>query len=78
MSKLFLLGDSTCAIKEERYRPETGWVECFSQYLANGFELYNMAQNGRSTEMIIHEGIFFDCFYQSQAGDWVIIQFGHN
>ena len=78
MSKLFLLGDSTCAIKEERCRPETGWGECFSQYLANGFELCNMARNGRSTEMIIHEGIFFDCYYRSQAGDWVIIQFGHN
>ena len=78
MSKLFLLGDSTCAIKEECARPETGWGECFSQYLSDGFELVNMAKNGRSTEMIIHEGIFFDCFSQVTSGDWVIIQFGHN
>lgn len=78
MSKLFLLGDSTCAIKEECARPETGWGECFSKYLSDSFELVNMAKNGRSTEMIIHEGIFFDCFNQVNQGDWVIIQFGHN
>ena len=78
MPKLFLLGDSTCAIKEECARPETGWGECFSKYLNPSFELCNMAKNGRSTEMIIHEGIFFDCFEACSSGDYVIIQFGHN
>lgn len=78
MPKLFLLGDSTCAIKESTARPETGWGECFSKYLNPSFELCNMAKNGRSTEMIIHEGIFFNCFNECSSGDYVIIQFGHN
>ena len=78
MSKLFLLGDSTCAAKEDSARPETGWGEMFQPFLKEGWMLCNMAKNGRSTQMILLEGIFFDCFWAAQAGDWVIIQFGHN
>lgn len=78
MNKLFLLGDSTCAIKEEKARPETGWGECFSQYLAAGWTLRNLAKNGRSTESVLLEGIFSDCAHEAGPGDYVIIQFGHN
>ena len=78
MPVLFLLGDSTCAHKTDSARPETGWGECFEPYLAPGFEIVNLAVNGRSTEMAIHEGIFMKCFTQSRKGDWVIIQYGHN
>ena len=78
MNKLFLLGDSTCAVKEDSARPETGWGEMFYPYLKDGWTLVNHAQNGRSTEMILLEGIFYDCFWESSEGDYVIIQFGHN
>lgn len=78
MNRLFLLGDSTCAVKEESARPETGWGEMFSPYLKEGWTLVNMALNGRSTQMILLEGVFFDCFFQASEGDWVLIQFGHN
>ena len=78
MPVLFLLGDSTCAHKTDSARPETGWGECFEPYLAPGFEIVNLAVNGRSTEMAIHEGIFMKCFTKSRKGDWVIIQYGHN
>lgn len=78
MPKLFLLGDSTCARKEDKARPETGWGECFDEFLAPEFEIVNMAANGRSTEMAIHEGIFMECFRKCESGDWAIIQYGHN
>ena len=78
MATLFLLGDSTCAVKEASARPETGWGEMFQPYLADGWFLDNMALNGRSTEMILLEGVFYDCFWKAQKGDWVLIQFGHN
>lgn len=78
MSKVFLLGDSTCAAKADGARPETGWGEMFSPYLAEGWSLRNLAVNGRSTRMILLEGIFYDCFWEAEEGDWVIIQFGHN
>ncbi len=78
MKRLFLLGDSTCAIKDEKSRPETGWGEMFSPYLKDDWSLINLAKNGRSTESILLEGIFYDCFWTSEEGDYVIIQFGHN
>ena len=43
MATLFLLGDSTCAVKEASARPETGWGEMFQPYLADGWLLDNMA-----------------------------------
>ena len=61
MNKLFLLGDSTCAVKEDSARPETGWGEMFYPYLKDRWTLVNHAKNGRSTEMILLEGIFYDC-----------------
>lgn len=78
MKRLFLLGDSTCAEKEASARPETGWGEMFSDYLADGWALENYAKNGRSTLMILLEGIFYDVFWAAEEGDYVIIQFGHN
>lgn len=78
MKKVILLGDSTAAIKAEKARPETGWGECFSQYLAPGWELHNLAINGRSTRMIRQEGVFLDAYFLVSPGDYVLIQFGHN
>ncbi len=78
MKKVILLGDSTCAIKTASARPETGWGECFEQYLAPGWELHNLAANGRSSRMILLEGIFLDCYFLASPGEYVLIQFGHN
>ncbi len=78
MKKLILLGDSTCAIKTEEARPETGWGEAFAPFMDKEWTLINLAQNGRSTEMILLEGIFADACHIAEEGDYVIIQFGHN
>ncbi len=78
MPTLFLLGDSTCATKREEARPETGWGECFSPYLAPGWILDNRAINGRSTRQFLLEGDFASVEASLQKGDTVLIQFGHN
>lgn len=78
MPTLFLLGDSTCATKREEARPETGWGECFSPYLASGWVLDNRAINGRSTRQFLLEGDFASVEASLQKGDAVLIQFGHN
>jgi len=78
MRKVILLGDSTCANKREEARPETGWGECFASYLKEDWCLYNLAQNGRSTQMVLLEGIFADACHLAGKGDYVLIQFGHN
>lgn len=78
MPTLYLLGDSTCAPKSDDVRPETGWGERFSQYLAPGWRLENRAVNGRSTRQFLLEGDFDRVERALQSSDAVLIQFGHN
>ena len=78
MPRLFLLGDSTCAIKTASARPETGWGEVFWKYLKPGWILDNRAINGRSTREILENGEFNKALEDAVSGDAVIIQFGHN
>ena len=78
MRKLFLLGDSTCAIKEESKRPETGWGEMFQPYLGEGWLVENRAVNGMSTRSCIEKGVFSAVLEEVSDGDAAIIQFGHN
>ena len=78
MSVLYLLGDSTCAIKKDEARPETGWGEMFDSFVALGWSIDNRALNGRSTKSFISEGIFDDICNTVKAGDAALIQFGHN
>ncbi len=78
MSVLYLLGDSTCAIKREDARPETGWGEEFQSYVKDGWIVDNRAINGRSTKSFIDEGNFDSILEVADFGDSAIIQFGHN
>ncbi len=78
MNKLFLLGDSTCAIKEREARPETGWGEKFFPYIKNDWSLLNFAKNGRSTKSALKEGIISAALFEAEEGDSVIVEYGHN
>ncbi len=78
MPVLFIFGDSTAAIKTEDSRPETGWGECFSKYLADGWILDNRAINGRSTKLVLSNGDFFNALECAKEGDAALIQYGHN
>lgn len=76
---VFLAGDSTMSIKREEKRPETGWGEAFAAQLRAGrARLDNRAMNGRSTRTFIEEGRWQDLLDDLGAGDYVLIQFGHN
>lgn len=76
---VFLAGDSTMAIKRAEKRPETGWGEAFeAQFQAGRIRLDNRAMNGRSTRSFIEEGRWQDVLDEVGAGDYVLIQFGHN
>ncbi len=76
--RVFLLGDSTCAPKRPEARPETGWGECFQQYLKDGWFVDNRAINGLSTKDTISKGLFQAVVDTAVPGDLAIIQFGHN
>lgn len=76
--RVFLLGDSTCAEKSAEARPETGWGECFQQYLKDGWFVDNRAINGLSTRDMIAKGLFQAIVDDAEPGDVALVQFGHN
>lgn len=76
--RIFLAGDSTCAIKETKAYPETGWGMPFVYFWDSTVTVVNRAKNGRSTKTFINEGLWKSIMDEAKEGDYVIIQFGHN
>lgn len=76
---VFLAGDSTMAPKLAERRPETGWGEHLQKYFdSTRVRIDNHARNGRSTRSFIEEGSWQRLIDRVDAGDYVLIQFGHN
>ncbi|RDZ26049.1 rhamnogalacturonan acetylesterase [Lysobacter silvisoli] len=76
---LHLAGDSTMAAKRPEKRPETGWGEYLEAHFRKGaVRVDNRAMNGRSTRSFIAEGRWQALLNTVRAGDYVLIQFGHN
>lgn len=75
---VWLIGDSTCANKEIRAFPETGWGMPFSYFFDSTVQVRNMAVNGRSTKSFIAENRWQHVLDSLREGDYVFIQFGHN
>jgi lysophospholipase L1-like esterase len=75
---VYLIGDSTLSIKEKRYYPETGWGMPFVHFFNESVTVDNRAMNGRSTGSFIAENRWQPVADNLQAGDYVLIQFGHN
>lgn len=75
---IFLIGDSTCANKPLENNPERGWGQLFPNFFTNEVEIQNHAVNGRSTKSFINEHRWDTVMSRLKAGDFVMIQFGHN
>lgn len=76
---VFIAGDSTAAPKLETKRPETGWGEQLQKrFDEKRVRIDNHAANGRSTRTFIGEGRWQTLVDKVKAGDYVLIQFGHN
>ncbi len=75
---LYLVGDSTCATKDPKKFPETGWGQVLPEYFSPDLKIENHAQNGRSTRSFIYEGRWDSVMSKLNAGDYVVVQFGHN
>jgi len=75
---VWLIGDSTCAKKEVKAYPETGWGMPFTYFFDSTVEVENRALNGRSTKSFIAENKWQPVLDNLQEGDYVFIQFGHN
>lgn len=75
---VWMIGDSTMAIKAPDKFPETGWGVPFAGMFDAKTEVINKARNGRSTKSCIREGIWNEVYDGLKPGDYVLIQFGHN
>lgn len=75
---IFLIGDSTMANKPLDDNPERGWGQLLPDYLTAEVEIQNHAVNGRSTKSFIAEHRWDTVMSRLKAGDYVLIQFGHN
>ncbi len=76
---IYMAGDSTMADKPYRDgNPEKGWGQVFPLLFEEGIKIENHAQNGRSTKTFIDEGRWDKIVEKLTAGDYVIIEFGHN
>jgi pectinesterase len=75
---IHLIGDSTMADKPKLTHPERGWGQLFRELVLPPARVANHAKNGRSTKSFLDEGLWNGALGELRAGDWVIIQFGHN
>lgn len=75
--RVLLAGDSTMADKPLDL-PERGWGMALGAHFKPGVAVRNHAMNGRSTRSFINEGRWEKLLAEMRAGDFVIIQFGHN
>jgi len=76
--KIFMAGDSTMADKPIADNPERGWGMVLPSYFNDNVTVENHARNGRSTRSFIREGRWDTLISRVSAGDFVILQFGHN
>jgi lysophospholipase L1-like esterase len=75
---VYMIGDSTMSIKEKKAYPETGWGMPFASYFDTTITVDNRAKNGRSTRTFMTEGLWQPVADGMKAGDYLLIQFGHN
>jgi lysophospholipase L1-like esterase len=73
---LYLAGDST--VTDQRDAPSASWGQFITRYLDGGIAVANHAESGESLKSFVTEGRLDKLLSALRAGDWVMIQFGHN
>jgi lysophospholipase L1-like esterase len=74
---IFIAGDSTAA--RSGGDAQQGWAVPFADYFdAAKINVVNRARGGRSSRTFITEGLWDELLADVKAGDFVLIQFGHN
>lgn len=75
--KVHTLGDSTMAPYDEKATVTRGWGMYFGNFLTNGWTSINYAKGGRDSRGGYNE-LWQTAKKNVEAGDYVIITFGHN
>ena len=78
---IWVIGDSIASdhdIDEANEVQITGWGNVLQQLVPEGVTITNKARSGRSSKSYTTEQVYREVMKNIKAGDYVIIQFGHN
>lgn len=78
MKKIYIIGDSTAACKQESERPEYGWGEMLPEFIPSEVKVVNLAKNGASSKSFRSLPEYKKLVSNLSEGDLLLIQFGHN
>lgn len=79
MSNLWVIGDSTVSKFDDKYYyPRFGYGTKLQEYLDDKVNVINLALSGRSSLSYIKEPEYQQLLDGMQAGDYLLIGFGHN
>jgi lysophospholipase L1-like esterase len=76
VTTLFLAGDST--VTDQDLEPLASWGQCITQYFDTSVVVANYAVSGASLSSFKSSGRLKKIETMIQAGDYLIIEFGHN
>jgi lysophospholipase L1-like esterase len=74
--RVFLAGDST--VCDQNHEPYVGWGQALPLFFGPKVAVANHAESGRALRSFKGERRFDKVLSQLRAGDFVLIQFGHN
>jgi len=78
-AKLFVASDSTASVYQPNPKNQQGWAAVLQpSFDPAKLEVVDLARGGRSSRTFVTEGHWDRLLAQLGAGDFVIIQFGHN
>ena len=73
---VFLIGDST--VTDQRLEPNASWGQMLPRFFRNEIAVANHAESGETMKSFISGLRLAKVLSQLKAGDWLLIQFGHN
>ena len=73
---LYLAGDST--VTDQAVAPSASWGQFITRYFTSGIAVANHAESGETLKSFVGEQRLDKLLETLKAGDWVMIQFGHN
>lgn len=78
MATVFYIGDSTVTFNKYDTYPQQGMSNVLPLFLKDGVRMSPHGHNGRSTKSFRDEGLWEPVKTGMRAGDFLLIQFGHN
>lgn len=80
--KIWVIGDSIASDHDDNSKenqvPITGWGNVLQQFVPKDVTIVNKARSGRSSRSYTKEQVYKEVMKGIAAGDYVIVQFGHN